>query len=397
MEAAVDVQVERGGRRAVGAGHGGHLHGGGAGEDVVGREGKIGHDGARGERRGQRIAREQPLVGGFDRHRIGFADREAARVPEAHQGIREFLQVVAGLGHGAVRRGGADFHPVEDGGLFEDVGRQAAAERRQMVGVGAGQPDVVRAELGGEGGEPVVVAHGVGAAGQVCQIGTQPARGRQSGQRGEGKLGVGKARFADAAAGAAVDVQIDRGDGKRGLRGGAAVRRQLGGGQVGGDEMERDEPVGGVPAFGRAERAFGAEVFVGGVLGQIAADAALVVAGRVPEAVEERGGDAFDVVDPRGEVLAEHDEIDLAFQILRGQMVVDGIAQSVAELDGRERGQVGGEADGADLVGGNAVLFGVVGTQFDGIRGVGVDDDEGAEGVGAAERRRRRPKAKNPK
>ena len=93
-----------------------------------------------------------------------------------------------------------------------------------------------------------------------------------------------------------------------------------------------------------------------------------------------------DLIDDIREVLAEHDEIDLAFQILRGQMVVDGIAQSVAELDGRERGQVGGDADGADLVGGNAVLFGVVGTQFDGIRGVGVDDDEGAEGVAAGKR-----------
>ena len=201
---------------------------------------------------------------------------------------------------------------------------------------------------------------------------------------------MGEARFADAATGAAVDVQVDRGGGERGLRGGAAVRRQLGGGQVGGDEMERDEPVGGVPGVGRAERALGAEVFVGGVLGQIAADAALVVAGRVLESVEERGGDAFDVVDPRGKILAEHDEIDSALQILGGEMVVDGVAQSVAELDGGQRGQVGGEADGTDLVVGNAVLRGVVFAQFDGGGGVGVDDDQGAERIGAAERQRRR-------
>ena len=78
-------------------------------------------------------------------------------------------------------------------------------------------------------------------------------------------------------------------------------------------------------------------------------------------------------------------------------MVVDGIAQLVPELGESEGLQVGVDAEAADVVVGDAMGGGVVVAQIDGIRGVGVDDDEGVEGPAAGEEGGRRQKQQGKK
>ena len=139
-EAFVEVEIEPGGGCAVGAGGGGNEDGHVAGDDLVGRRRRDGQRRRRGERRGEGIAGEQALVRGGDGHGVGLADGEAAGVEESHERVGELFEIGAGLVHGAEGRRGADAHPIEHGGLGGGVRQffDAAAVRRQQVGVGAG-------------------------------------------------------------------------------------------------------------------------------------------------------------------------------------------------------------------------------------------------------------------
>ena len=65
-------------------------------------------------------------------------------------------------------------------------------------------------------------------------------------------------------------------------------------------------------------------------------------------------------------------------------MVADGGEEKGLEVVGREDDEVGGQVDGADVVGGDAMGGGVVVAEFDGVGGIGVDEDEGVEGAGGA-------------
>ena len=366
-----------------------HRHG--AGHDLVVRGLADGDDWRRGIRRSQRIAREQPLVGREDRHGVGFANGEPAGIQEAQEGVGIFFDVGTRFGHGAVGSRGANAEPVQHGVLIVIGIQQPPAIGGHVVGVSASQPSVVGGfGAGGQISAAVMIAHHVGF---VVQRG--PRRGdetfrRQTRQRSKGKLRIAKQLFPPTSRAVAEIVEIDGAGGEGGLCGDAAIRHQLGIGEVGAQQVERHKAVGVVPAGDGTECAFGTVVIVGGVERQVTGTN-FPDAWRVLEAIKQGSGDTFHVAHPCGQVAAQHNVINLARQVFRGDVRQDWIAQQREKIGGGQRRGVCGDAHRTNLVRGDAVLAGVIFAQLHRLRGIGVHHHQRVEGPAACVNGQRSP------
>ena len=161
--------------------------------------------------------------------------------------------------------------------------------------------------------------------------------------------------------------------------------------------MERDESLSGIPSIGGPEGAFSPVVFIRGIGRKLAISVWGIISARgVFEAVKQRGSNPFGgfyvwgTSHARGKIPAQHDDVDLIGEIFFRNVVRDGGEQLVLKLIGRDGDQICGDVDVADVMGGNAVLSGIVLAQLNGVGGVRIHDHERVEGSPAGKENRRR-------